>query len=95
MTASAATVTLFKEGQLAHYKVASFKTAMAATATDGVEVYLGWSGVDNCHISLYSATAADIGFSWQYVQSTGILTLYATTTAGDAADVLVTVLGQD
>lgn len=93
MAASAATVSAFKTGQFANFKIATFTTALAATATDGVEVYLGWSNVDDCQISLYSATAADVGPSWQY--SAGTLTLYGCTTAGDAADVKVTVFGQD
>jgi hypothetical protein len=91
--ASAATVTNFRQSKFPGYDVATFKTALAATATDGVEVYLGWSNVDNCHINLYSATANEGGTSWQY--SAGKLTLYGVTTGLDAASVTVTVLGQD
>jgi hypothetical protein len=77
------------------YCIATFTTTLAATATDGVEVPLGWSEVANCHISHYTATSDAGGTSWQYDRSTGILTLYGVTTGLDEATVKVTVLGVD
>lgn len=89
---TAASVTNYKEGQFANYKVATFTTALHSTATGGVEVYLGWSNVDNCLISMYDATPEAIGPSWQY--SAGTLTLYGVA-AGNSEPIKVTVFGQD
>jgi hypothetical protein len=94
MTASAATVTGFKQGGFPGYAVATFATTLNSTATSGVEVYLGWSNVDDVNISMYDATPEAIGPSWQYVRSTGILTIYGVA-AGNSEPVRVTVFGQD
>jgi hypothetical protein len=67
---------------------------MHSTATGGVEVYLGWSNVDDCQISMYDATPEAIGPSWQYVRSTGVLTIYGVA-AGNSEPICVTVYGQD
>lgn len=92
---TAATVTNWRDGGLPGYRVATFATTLHTTATGGVEVYLGWSNVDDVNISHYDATPEAIGPSWQYTRSTGVLTLYGVTTAGDSEPVCVTVFGQD
>ena len=95
MAASAATVTDIRDGGCPNYRIRTFATTLAATATDGVEVALGWSQVDHCDIHLYSATANEGGTSYTYDRTTGILTLYGVTTGLDAAAVTVVVFGQD
>lgn len=92
MAAGAATVTNLKFGTIGQYRVATFQTDLGSTATNGVEIYLGWSNVDHVSITMLDATPEAIGQSYAY--SSGTLTIYGVA-AGNSETITVAVFGQD